>query len=275
MHEYRSSPGEGPRPAGSTFLFFAAALGITWLLQLPAVLAKEGLIAGPVERFMLPAALGGFGPLVAAILAAGLETAGGVRALFARLRIGNVDVIWHVVALGIFAGIYVAGTAVYRAFGGTDAGRWLYPPENAQHVVAMIVMPLVEEPGWRGFALPRLQPRHGALGASLLLGALWAFWHTMMFILQGATPLIFAVSIANIIAGSVVFSWLYNHTRGSLLIAILAHVGVHWNNPYHALPQKMTPFFVYTIAIAIAACALVLGDRKVWRRDRTARPSSS
>jgi membrane protease YdiL (CAAX protease family) len=219
---------------------------------------------------MLPAALGAFGPVAAAILAARLEPGGGVRALFARLRIGRVDVIWHVVALGMFAAIYLVGTAAYRALGGTDAGRWLYPPENAQHLVAMVVMPLVEEPGWRGFALPRLQPRHGALGASLLLGILWAFWHTMMFILQGATALIFAVSIANIIAGSVVFSWLYNHTRGSLLIAILAHVGVHWNNPTHALPERLTPFLVYTVAIAIAACALVLGDRRAWRQDRTA-----
>jgi uncharacterized protein len=267
MHERRSSPsGEPSEPTGTTFVFFAAALGITWLLQLPAVLAKEGVIAGPVERFMLPAALGGFGPLLAAILAARLDRKGGVRALLARIRIGKVGVIWHVVALLIFAAIYVAGTAAYRALGGMDAGRWLYPPENTQHVFAMIVMPLVEEPGWRGFALPRLQPRHGALRASLLVGVLWAFWHTMMFILQGATPLIFAVSIANIIAGSVVFSWLYNHTRGSLLIAILAHVGVHWNNPYHALPDKMTPFVVYTMAIAIAACALVFGDRKVWQQ---------
>jgi membrane protease YdiL (CAAX protease family) len=248
---------------GTTVVFFAAALGMTWLLQLPAVLAKEGVIAGPAERFLLPAALGGFGPLVAAILAARLESRGRVRALFARFRI------WYVVALVVFAAIYVTGTATYRLLGGADAGRWLYPPENAQHASAMILMPLIEEPGWRGFALPRLQPRYGKLGASLLLGVLWALWHTMMFILQGATPLIFIVSIANIIAGSVVFSWIYNRTRGSLLLAVLAHVGVHWNNPYHALPDNFTPFAVYTVAIAVAACAMVLGDRSAWQKDRT------
>jgi hypothetical protein len=87
-----------------------------------------------------------------------------------------------------------------------------------------------------------------------------------MFILQGATPLTFAVAIANIIVGSVVFSWIYNHTRGSLLIAVLLHVGVHCNNPFHALPGNSTPFIVYTVAIAVAACALVLGDRKIWRK---------
>jgi uncharacterized protein len=257
---------KGPRGA---FVFFAAVLGITWVLQLPAVLAKLGVIEGPVERFLLPALLGGFGPVLAAVLAARLESGGaGVRALFARFRIGGVGAIWYVVALVIFAAIYVAGTALYRAFGATDAGRWLYLPENAQHVAAMIMMPLVEEPGWRGFALPRLQPRYGALRASLLLGVVWAIWHTMMFILQGMTPVVFAVASVNIIGGSVIFSWIYNRTRGSLLIATLAHVGVHWNNPTHALPGELTPFVVYTVAIAVAAFAVVVIDRKVWQENR-------
>jgi membrane protease YdiL (CAAX protease family) len=225
----------------------------------------QGIIAGPVERFILPALLGGFGPLIAAILAARFDAGGaGVRGLFARMRIWRMRAIWYVVALGIFAAIYVAGTAAYRLFGGDDAGRWLYPPENAQHVAAMIMMPLVEEPGWRGFALPRLQQRYGALRASLVLGVLWALWHAMMFILQGATPVIFVVAMVNIVAGSVVFGWIYNRTRGSLLLAVLAHVGVHWNNPTHALPAHITPFVVYTVAISVAACAMVIGDRKVW-----------
>jgi membrane protease YdiL (CAAX protease family) len=253
-----------------TSVFFALALGGIGLLQLPALLAKADVIAGPPERYLLPAALGGFSPLLAAILAARLESGrDGVRALFARFRIGQFGFIWYAVAFVLFAVVYVAGTAVYRALGGSDAGRWLYPPENAQHVTAMILMPLVEEPGWRGFALPRLQPRFGALGASLVLGVLWAFWHTTMFILQGATPLMFVVMVVNIIAGSVIFSWLYNHTRGSLLIAVIAHVGVHWNNPTHALPAQLTPFVVYTVAVVVAALAVVLVDRRVWRQDRT------
>ena len=255
---------------GGTLLFFAIALGGIWVLQVPALSAKMGLIEGPAERYILPAALGGFSPLVAAIVAARHERGGdGVRALFARFRIGQVGAVWYVVALGIFAAIYVTGTAVYRALGGTDAGRWLYPPENAQHVAAMIMMPLVEEPGWRGFALPRLQRRLGALRASVVLGLLCASWHTTMFILQGTTALDFLVAFLNIIAGSVVFSWIYNRTRGSLTTAVLLHVGVHWNNPMHAVPGQPTPFVVYTVAIAIAACALVVLDRKAWEEDRT------
>ena len=251
---------------GTTFPFFAIALGFTWLLQLPAVLAMQGVIAGPVERYMPLGGLGAFGPLVAAILAAWFEAGrAGVRGLFARVGIWRVGPHWYAVALGIFAALYVAGSAVFRALGGTEPGRWLYPPENGLHVTAMVLIPLVEEPGWRGFALPRLQARYGALAASLILGVLWAFWHTMMFIVQGANPFIFAVSMANIIAGSVIFSWIYNRTRGSLLLAVLAHLGAHLSNPAHALPANVTPFIVYTAAIAVGGCILIATDRSAWK----------
>jgi membrane protease YdiL (CAAX protease family) len=254
------------RAAGGTLPFFAAALGITWLLQLPALLAQKGVIPGPVERYLVLAVLGGFGPCIAAVLMARIEAGrAGVRALFRRMRIWRISPVWYCVALGLFAAIYVAGSAVYRLFGGDDAGRWLYPPEHAQHVSAMIIIPFAEEPGWRGFALPRLQERYAPLRASLVLGIFWAAWHTMMFVLQGATPLIFVIAILNIVAGSIVFSWIFNRTRESLLFAILAHVGVHLNNPFHALPDNITPFVVYTVAVAVFAGAIVLIDRPAWR----------
>jgi membrane protease YdiL (CAAX protease family) len=262
-----AAPSQTPR---GLVPFFALALGITWLLQLPAVLAQRGVIPGPVDRFMLPAVLGSFGPLIAAVLVSRFGPGGaGVRALFRSLRTWRVGAVWYLVALGLFAGIHVAGTAVYAALGGDAAGRWLYLPENGQHVAAMIVIPIAEEPGWRGFALPRLQERYSALKASLVLGVFWALWHTMMFVLQGTSPLTFAISMVNILAGSVIFSWIYNRTRGSLLIAILAHVGAHLDNPARALPGNVTPFIVFTVALCVAAGALVLGDRKAWSAHRS------
>ena len=111
-----------------------------------------------------------------------------------------------------------------------------------------------------------MQRRFGALAASLYLGVAWALWHTMMFVLQGATIGTFLLMCANILAGSVVFGWLYNRTHGSLLIALIAHLGSHLNNPTHALPGQVTPFVVYTIAIALLAVLLVGVDRNLWRR---------
>ena len=249
-----------------TWPFFVAALGFTWLLQLPAVLAKFGIIAGSVDRFMLPALLGGFGPLLAALFAARIERSKpGAWSIFQNLRTPGVGAGWYLIALGTFTAIYVAAVAIYKIAGGSEPLPWLYPPENAQHVSALLVMPFVEEPAWRGFALPRLQQRFGALEASLRLGILWALWHTAMFILQGTTAFMFVVGMLNVCAGSVVFSWLYNHTRGSLAIALFAHVGVHLNNPFHALLTRPTSIVVYTLALVVVAVGLVIVDSKIWR----------
>lgn len=250
----------------ATALFFVAAFGITWLLQLPALLAQRGLLAGPVDRYMLPAGLGAFGPLVAAVIASrSAARRAGVRALFRPLLTWRVGARWYLVAVGFTSALYVAAMAVYTLAGRGGNAHWLYPPADGQRIAAMIVFPIGEEFGWRGFALPRLQERHGMLTASLLVGLGWALWHLPMFLLAGATPGVFALSVAYILASSVTFSWIYNHTRGSLLIAILAHMGGHLNNPSQALPGNATPLRLLTVATCAMAVALLLGDRPLWR----------
>ena len=89
-------------------------------------------------------------------------------------------------------------------------------------IVGVVLGPLWEEPGWRGFALPRLQERFGPLPGTLILGVLWAAWHTPGYPggwLQG--------SILSLLTGSIAFSiimtWVYNNTHGSILLMILLH----------------------------------------------------
>lgn len=117
--------------------------------------------------------------------------------------------------------------AIYALAGG-EVDRWLYLPETGQQDAAMFMVPFIEETGWRGFALP-------LTSASMSL---------------------------NVLLGSVVFGWLYQRTRGSLLVAVVAHVGVHLNNPTHALPARVAPFAVFTAAVAAAALAVVVLDRR-------------
>ena len=85
--------------------------------------------------------------------------------------------------------------------------------------------PLLEEIGWRGFALPRLQRRYGPLVAALVLGVLWALWHLPQFLVPtwaassgggGVSGIALFVLVA--VAFSVVLSWVFNNTRGGLLI---------------------------------------------------------
>lgn len=212
--------------------------------------------------YLIPAALGGFGPLVASVVAARSEGPGRVRALFASLRPRAGLVAWYLAALLAFPLIHVLGEAAYRLVTGAPAGAWLYLPDSAQRWSALVLMPLVEEPGWRGFAMPRLTERYGWLRASWLVGVAWAAWHALMFLLQGFDAPSFALGMIMITAGSVVFGWLFDRTRGSLLAAVLAHAGVHLDNPTHALPGQLAAYAVFAAAVCATAAIISVVERR-------------
>ena len=152
-----------------TWPFFALTLGFTWVLQAPAVLAKEGVLDGGFERWMPLAALGGFGPLIAAMLCA-RRSPGGLGALFGALRIWRVPAVWYVVALGGLTLVYVCGNAVYRVAGGSDVRVALSSTKRAAGGCAH---PRSHRRGDRvaRVCAPAHQRRYGALGASLLSGS--------------------------------------------------------------------------------------------------------
>jgi membrane protease YdiL (CAAX protease family) len=98
--------------------------------------------------------------------------------------------------------------------------------------------PLGEELGWRGFALPRLQQHRTALTSSLLLGVVWGLWHLPLYfvagtgqneILRSGTSPAFAIAgfVGWTVGLSVLFTWLFNQTGGSLLVVILFHTAVN------------------------------------------------
>src|SRR3712207_6537622 len=86
-----------------------------------------------------------------------------------------------------------------------------------------------EELGWRGYALPRLLARRSALAASLILGLLWGLWHLPTFYVLGAPQhgLPISAFLLLTMAYSVLFTWIYLHTRGSVLIATLFHSAIN------------------------------------------------
>ena len=82
-----------------------------------------------------------------------------------------------------------------------------------------------EELGWRGFALPKLKESYSSLVSSIILGVLWAFWHFPFALTEGTflnnVPL--AVFVMNLVALAIVYTWIFNNTRGSLLLPLLYH----------------------------------------------------
>jgi membrane protease YdiL (CAAX protease family) len=246
-----------------TVLYFVLAFAVTWVLQLPALLAHEGVIDGPPERYMTLVGLGAFGPMVAAMIATRIEGTG-LKALFRPLGTWRVGVPWYFAAFLLPGAIFVLAAATWNALG--HAEPLFYLPDNAAFMAAAIVFPFGEEVGWRGFALPRLTKRIGPLAASTILGIVWTFWHVPMLTLQGVTPAAYIAFVPFMVSGSMFFTWIYVHTRGSLLLAVVVHVGAHLNNPGHAMPGRYAPIVIHTVAYVLLAAMLLIFDKTAWRR---------
>ncbi len=250
-----------------TLLYFALALAITWALQLPALLAHEGVVSGSPDRYMALVGLGAFGPMLAAMIAARVEGTG-VRALFRPLRTWRVGVRWYFAALFLPGGIFVLVAAAWNALGHTEP--LLYLPANPAFLLAAIVFPFGEEIGWRGFALPRLLQRTSPLVASAVIGVVWTLWHVPMLTLEGVQPALYFAFVPFLVGGSVLFTWIFRHTRGSLSLAVLAHVGAPLTTPGHALPGRSLPMVLHAVAYVLLALALVALDRSAWSGNGSA-----
>lgn len=108
-------------------------------------------------------------------------------------------------------------------------------------LLALTIGGAQEEIGWRGFLLPRLQRRHGALVASVLVGGHWALWHGPLFVLgDGAmapTGSSFVAYLGSIVGASIVLTWLFNATRGSVIVAMVYHAANNSANAFLPLGE--------------------------------------
>ena len=261
MTNPEQTPAQAP-PADTT-RYFALAISLSWVALIAPVLAELGVLEGAAEEYMALAPLAVFSPTIAAMIATRLE-GGPVRSVFAGLRAWRVGPKWYVLALTLPAIVYTAGRAVCELLPGVDGGPWFYPPVEPQHIAALVLVPLGEEIGWRGYALPRLIARHGSLRATWYLGALWGLWHLPMFLAVGMTPLALALAVPFFLAGNVMFTWLYQRTGGSLVMAVLLHMGLHLDNPHHAPPEFITPMVIMTLSYVVLAALLLGADRRAF-----------
>jgi membrane protease YdiL (CAAX protease family) len=127
-------------------------------------------------------------------------------------------------------------------------------------VATMLIVGLFEEPGWRGYALPRMQRNHNALWAALVLGVVWALWHLPEMVgdpgEREPIPYMFSV-----VAQSVLLAWIYNSTRGSLLLVILFHGAVNTSAKF-LLPEfdgasRLIAWWSYAGCFVLAAGVVV------------------
>jgi uncharacterized protein len=256
--------------------FFALAYGLTWILVVPIVLSQRGvgLINLPDPLLLVLFLASTFaGPLPAGfIMASVTEGRAGRQQLLRRMFQWKVGAGWYLLVLVAYPILYLAGLSFYLG-----AAPWTSLVQNWPLMFTFylptalfgIILPgLGEEPGWRGFALPRLQRQYGALLGALILGVLHALWHLPVYfipgsILDGPFSLVgFASNTLAIMALTFVWTWLFNHADGSVFFAMFVH-GVS-NAASGFLPRLMTnltltdPWFGAKVAVAAALIVIVI-----------------
>jgi len=245
--------------------YILLTFGLTWPLMLAEVLGSWGVISFRLTLSgtgLLLTLFMGYGPTLAALIITGLISGrAGIRTLLGRLLIWRVGWQWYAATIllpgivGLLATeLHALRTGSVAAWPSFSWGMLLMFP------IAFLVRGIVngEEIGWRGFALPHLQQRWNALTASLVLGGVWALFHLPIFFVQGASvlgsqnnmnPLAFLIEVA---AGAILVTWLFNNTKGSLLIAYLYHAAVNtWTSEVFHINVIDSAFVAVVVAVIV------------------------
>jgi membrane protease YdiL (CAAX protease family) len=216
-------------------LFFLLCLIISWIVWIPQALARLCGTQTPFTRDSPLNLLAVWAPAVSAILLSrAMEGKTETQALFLSLRRWRTGIHWYLFILLYPAAIWFLARAIDYLFGRPFEFMppilSYFPLDQSYMVVAALVFAfpntLGEEIGWRGFALPRLQAKYNALAASVLLGLFWAIWHIPMWIANDKLGLDLFRSIITIIAYTIIFTWVYNSTSGSVLLTWLFHASI-------------------------------------------------
>lgn len=197
----------------------------------------------------------------------------GLRTYFSRIVRWRVGIQWYAVAfllplvlrIGAFGLNLLSGAEVSPSFQWPEWGDLVF-----EMLIVFFIIALGEEPGFRGFALPRTLQRRSAVSAALILGVLHAIWHLPLFVL-GEEPLI---KVFLIISAWVFVTWIFNHTNGSVLIIMILHSAVNFWAGF------FSPFFTGADAVrqetwltvmyvAIAVLLVLVTGRELGRKPET------
>lgn len=252
--------------------FFLIALGFTWLFWIPDGLGKAGVLPDGIWTNL--GFFGSWGPLAAALFLVFRDN--GIHGIKNLLRKGTDYTFgkkWCAVIFLLFPCLIVVAYMMSILTGeairpSEAAGLYRYLP-----LIFFSVMltggPLQEEFGWRGYALPRLQAKYSPFISTIILGFIWAVWHFPQFLVPHEKTGMFYITpvwsfVLTVMAANVIYTWVYNNTKGSILGALLLHTQMNlffWIFPV----LYTTTGYLWVLGLFLLAGAIILlADRNYY-----------
>ena len=210
-----------------TVMFFLIAYSISWAAWITLFARHLSHLVGLGLCLYLAAVLAPHGSAV--VITAVERGRPGLRAFY-RVVFRRVPFRWVVIAISVPPIVYLTRDALTIVFHLPHDSFFHHPPRTlAALIFGQLAVVLGEEPGWRGFALPRLIERLGPNVGTLILGIAWAFWHLPLFVVAGTaqygTP--FTPFLVTLMAWSMVITLVVIRARGSAVGAMLFHASAN------------------------------------------------
>jgi uncharacterized protein len=261
--------------------FFVLTFAISWAMWLSVWMTGKGVVLYTYPLLLI----GVFGPFISAFTMTYLQSGMvGVRKLAGRLLQWRESLRWYAVSLFLIPAMMLVAIGLNVAIGGQVGHsswlQWWLPLILPLALVTGIITggPLAEEPGWRGFALPRLQAKFGPLAGGLALGLIWCCWHIPLFFIKGSSQygLPFALWAVYTMALSLLMVWVYNRSNGSILIMMLFHASSNIAiTVLPVLPQMSGGWntaYIYIAIVTLVMIAIILWN---WRDMMVKKPIDS
>jgi uncharacterized protein len=232
--------------------FYLLAFGISWLGMISILLSSRGIAPFDSPYFQFLSIFYIVGPALAAVIVSQVAHGKtGVQDLLKGLLRWRVGLVWYLVAVLSPVVLLTVAQVLTKLLGlpvVIAVSQVALPP----YVIFVgFLANICEEIGWRGFALARFQQRHNALLATLIVGTLWALWHLPLIFLAGPmadNPSLWFISI---VAQAFIYTWIYNSTKGSILLVALFHGSL---NIFGAFITGVSP-----VAYALVNCGVAIG----------------
>ena len=265
----------GPKRQVRELLAFLALTFLwTWGLWIAASLSRADVTA---SAWAVAYHLGGWSPsVVGVILLYRTSQSREERRDFWRrtLDFRRISLGWYLVILLLLPALAFGATLLDALVAGT-APEFLLLRDIAANplllvflmVAGLLLGPIAEELGWRGYALDRLQARWSPLASGVALGVIWGFWHLPLFFMRGTPQYaagvgshFFWVFLGVGIPLAVLMTWAYNHNGRSILSAILLHFAMNFSlNLVYPISDRAFVYYLALMSLVAAGLVLLLG----------------